>query len=124
MTKRVKNPEELGAIINERKPTEVIYDLGEGKKRTELILTYMDGRSKISDRIASSPLIKLCAQNGAVSMDITDSDTNADRYSYKNLTPKGAVFETPDHPSYDLGNLAIDLGEGRQLGISQFYREK
>ncbi len=124
MTKRVYNPEELGAVIRERKPTEVLYDLGEGGKRTELIVTYMDGKSKISDRIASSPLIKLCEQEGNISMDITDSDTNADRYSYKNLRPKDATFGKPEHPDYDLGDLDIDLGEGRQLGISQFYRQE
>jgi len=124
MTKRVNTPEELGVVIREGKPIEVLYDLGEGEKRTELLVTYIDGESRISDRIASSPLIKLCEKDGGISMDITDSDKKADRYSYKNLTPRGAVFEAPDHPQYDLGSLAIDLGEGGELGISQFYREK
>ena len=124
MIKRVNNPEELGDIINEGKPTEVLYDLGEGKKRTELIVTYMDGESRISGRIVSSPLVKLCEKNGYTSMDIVDSDKNADGYSYRDLTPKGAIFEKPDHPLYELGDLTIDLGGERKLGISQFYRKR
>ena len=80
MTKRVNRLEELGEIIREGKPAEVLYDLGKGKERTEALVTYIDGDSRISDRITSSPLIRLYEDNGGISMDITDSDGNADGY--------------------------------------------
>ena len=124
MIKRVNRLEELGAIIRKREPTEVLYDLGEGEERTELLMTYIDGDSRATNRIASSPLIKLYRSKGGISMDITDSDRNADGYSYKNLRPQGAVFEQPDNPPYELGDFEINLGEDRRLGISQYAREE
>ncbi|MCH7534935.1 MAG: hypothetical protein IH948_04195 [Bacteroidetes bacterium] len=86
-------------------------------------MTYIDG-NRITDRIASSPLIKLYRSNGEISMDITDSDRNADGYLYRDLRPLGAVFKQPDNPPYELGDLEINLGEDRRLGISQYAREK
>ncbi|MAG07625.1 hypothetical protein CMI46_02315 [Candidatus Pacearchaeota archaeon] len=101
-----------------------MYNLGEGEERTELLVTYIDGDSKISDRIASSPRIKLYKENEEVCMDITDSDRVSDRYEYTKLKPLNAVFEQPEHPDYELGDLTINLPEGKLLGISQFYREE
>lgn len=127
MIKRVDNPQDLGNLIDEGKPVDVEYDLGEGEKRTELIVTYTDGASVISHRIASSPLVRLYEDSGEVYMDITDSNTSTDAYSYGNLTPREAVFELPHRPKdesgYELGDVAIDLGNGRELGFSQFYRK-
>jgi len=124
MIKRINELEKLGEVIERGEPAEVLYGLGEGRNRTELLVTYIDGSRRITDRIASPPLIKLYGNNGAVSMDITDSDENADRYAYRNLRPLGAVFEQPTHPPYELGDLEIDLGEGKKLGISQYAREE
>lgn len=128
MIKRVNRLEELGGIIRERKPTEVLYDLGEGEERTELLITYIDGNSRITDRIASSPQIRLYRDKGGILIDITDSDKAADRYSYNGLRPLGAEFEMPSRPSdelgYELGDLTVDLEGGRQLGISQYAREE
>ena len=124
MIKRVNRLEELGKVIERGVPTEVLYDLGEGEERTELLVTYIDWKSRITDRIASSPLINIYRNNGEILMDITDSDRNADGYLYRGLRPRGAVFEPPTHPLYELGDLEIDLGEGKKLGISQYVRDK
>ena len=114
-------PHELG------EPTEVLYDLGEGKERTELLVTYIDGNSRTTNRIASSPQIRLYEDRNGTLMDITDSDENGDRYLYRNLRPLGAKFEMPSRPSdesgYDeLGNLTVNLGDGRQLGFSHYKK--
>ena len=122
MTKRVNRLEELGEIIREGKPAEVLYDLGKGKERTEALVTYNDGNIETYNRITSSPLIKLYEDNGGISMDITDSDQNADGYSYTGLRPQGVVFGQPKNPPYELGDLAIDLGEGKQLAIAPYLR--
>ena len=124
MIKRVNRLEDLGEVIERGEPAEVLYDLGKGKERTEALVTYIDGNSRMHDRITSSPLIKLCKANGGISMDITDSNQNADGYSYTGLRPQGVVFGKPTYPPYELGDLAIDLGEGKQLAISQYLREK
>ena len=122
MTKRVNKLEILCEIIREGKPAEVLYDLGKGKERTEALVTYNDGNIETYNRITSSPLIKLSEDNGGISMDITDSDKNADVYSYKGLRPHGAVFEKPVHTPYELGNLVIDLEDSRKLAISPYAR--
>jgi hypothetical protein len=114
----VNTPEGLGEVINRGRPTKAIYDLGKGEKRKELLVTLTDGNTKKTDRITSSLLFELCKTNGRTSMNITDSDG----HSYRNLTPLGADFEEPDHPPYEIGSLAIDLGGGKQLGISPYYR--
>jgi len=125
---KVSRLEELGNIVRKGEPTEVFYDLGEGRERTELLVTYIDGDSRTTNRIVSSPQIRLYEDNGAVSMDIADSDRNADGYSYMRLRPLGAEFEIPSRPSnelgYELGDLTINLENGRQLGISQYVREE
>ena len=126
MIKRVNRLEELGGIIREGKPTEVLYDLGEGDERTELLVTHIDGSSRTTNRITSFPQIRIYRNEGRTLMDITDSDEAADRYSYNGLRPIGAEFETSSRPSdelgYDLGDLTVDLEGGRQLGISQYAR--
>ncbi len=122
MKKRINKLEELGEMIRKRNPTEVLYDLGKGEEKTELLVTYIDENTKVTNRIASSPQIKLYSENNKTLMDISDSDNNADRYFYKNLTPCNATFESPTHPPYELGDLAVDLGEGKLLGISQYLR--
>jgi len=125
MVKEVNRLEELGKIIRDGKPAEVLYDLGKGRERTELLVTYIDGDSRVTDRIASSPQVRIYEEDGRPLMDISDSDKDADSYSYKNLRPRGAVFEPPTHPPYELGDLVIDLGENnRKLAISQYSREK
>lgn len=117
--------DKLGEIITRGEPAEVLYDLGQGEERTELLVTYSDGKSRITDRIASSPLIQLSIDKDGILMDITDSDENADAYSYKNLRPDGAIFKQPTHPPYELGDLVISLDEGkRKLAISQFLRSE
>ena len=126
---KINRLEELGEIIERGEPTEVLYDLGEGEERTELLVTYTDGSNNYSSRIASSPQIRLYEDESGTLMDITDSNENGDRYSYRNLRPLGAEFEMPSRPSdesgYDeLGNLTINLEGGRQLGISQYAREE
>lgn len=118
---RVTRLEDLGEIIERGEPVEALYDLGKGEERKEVLVTLTDGDVKITNRITSSPLFELCKANGGTSMNITDSNRNADGYAYS-LTPQGAVFEQPDHPPYELGSLAIDLGKGKQLGISPYYR--
>lgn len=122
MIKRVSRLEELGEIIREREPTEVLYDLGKGEERTELLVTHINEKSSITNRIASSPLIKLYGDNGEILMDITDSNRNTDGYSYRGLRPRGAVFEPPAHPPDELGDLVIDLDKGEKLAISQYAR--
>ena len=124
MIKRVSRLEDLGKIIKRGEPAEVLYELGEGRERTELLVTYIDGSNRITDRIASSPLIQLCRDSDGISMDITDSDKNADKYSYRGLRPNGAVFEPPTYPPYELGDLDIGLDKGKKLGISQYLRAK
>ena len=125
MVKRVNRLEDLGELIRARKPAEVLYDLGEGEKRTEILLTYIDGDSIASTRIATPPVIKLYDDNGRLLMDINDSDKDADRYSYSGLTPQGAVFEQPKHPPHELGNLVVDLGgDNRKLAFSQYERRE
>ncbi len=95
MINKVNNLEKLTQIIKEGKPVEVLFDLGKGEKRTELLVTYLEDSIKISDRIASPPLIKLCLADSGVSIDIEDSDKHLDRYSYRNLRPQRTVFEQP-----------------------------
>ena len=128
MIKRVNRLEELGEIIELGEPIEVLYDLGEGRERTELLVTYIDGNSRTTNRIVSSPQIRLYKNKSGTLMDITDSDEATDRYSYRGLRPLGAEFEMPSRPpdelGYELGDLEINLGEGRQLGISQYAREE
>jgi hypothetical protein len=123
MTKRIDNPEDLAGVINERKPADVLYDLGKGEKRTELIVTHVDGDSRVSHRVNSDPLIRLYGDNGALSMDITDSNENNDGYSYRNLKPQGATFNNPDYPQYEVGGLEVDLGEGKLLGITHVGKD-
>ena len=121
--KTVYNPRELGDVINARKPSEVLYDLGEGERRTELLVTHLDGDNIISsDRIAISPRIRLYEEAGEISMDFIPSGRDVEGRPYKDLRLQGANFEQPNHPKYELGDLAIDLGKGRQLVITQFYR--
>ena len=124
MTKRVNNPQDLGNLIREGKPTEILYDLGNGEERTELLVTswYEGEDSRISHRIKSSPLVKLSKENGETLMDITDSDLDADSYSYEGLRPRKVVYGQPNH-SQELGDLEIYLEGGKRLGISQFYRQ-
>ncbi|HEA46164.1 MAG TPA: hypothetical protein ENH99_00055 [Candidatus Pacearchaeota archaeon] len=122
MIKRVNNLEELGEMIELGMPAEVLYDLGKGKERTELLVTSIDRESRMTNRIASSPLIRLHRDESGTLMDITDSDEDKDRYSYKNLRPLKADFEQPTHSPYELGDLTITLEGGRQLGISQYAR--
>ena len=119
MTKRVKNLEKLAEIINNGAPVEVLFDLGEGTNRSVSYITYIDGKTTISDRIESSPKIRMYNEEGITFMDITDP---TDKYQYEGLTPQGAVFEESSNPPYDLGDLTVDLGEGKTLGITHFYR--
>lgn len=98
--------------------------MGKGKERTELLVTYIDNESKVTTRIASSPLIRIYEAEGKVLMDINDSNEGEDRYAYTNLKPQGAVFTNPDYPGQELGDLEIALGENRKLGITQFYRRE
>lgn len=124
MIKRVNRLEELGEIIGLGEPTEVLYDLGKGEGRTELLVTYIDGDSRTTNRIASSPQIRLYEDRKGTLMDITDSDKNSDGYAYRNLRPREAVFEQPNHPPHELGDLTVNLEGGRILGISQYAREE
>tara|TARA_Y100000310_G_C20647840_1_gene797652 strand:- start:1481 stop:1870 length:390 start_codon:yes stop_codon:yes gene_type:complete len=126
MIKRVNNPKELGAVINEEYQGDILYDLGEGGKRTELIVTHVDeslGENKVvkSDRIAYSPLIRLYEDNEGILIDVTDSDSEP---LYEGLRPQEAIFEDPEHPDYELGDLQINLNSNgnEYLGITQFYR--
>ena len=123
-TERVTELEDLGERINSGTPAEILYDLGEGEKRTELLVSYIDKETNVSQRITSPPRISLRVANGRTLMDITDSDSNTDGYRYENLTPQGATYEEQEHPPYELGNLAIDLGEGKRLGISPYFRSE
>ena len=84
-------------------------------------MTYID-QNRIADRIASSPLIKLYRANGGISMDITDSDRDANGYSYRNLRTQGTVFEQPTYNPDELGDLVINLEDGERLTISQYSR--
>ncbi len=119
----IRNPKELSRIINEGKPTNVLYDLGKGPDRTELMVTHFCKGGEFLQRIASSPLIKLCEMEGGLSMDITDSNPT-DLYSYRNLTPHNAVYGKPEYPRDEVGDVRIDLGEGETLGITQIYRRE
>ena len=125
---KVNRLEELGEIIERGQPVEVLYNLGEERERTELLVTYTDRENSITNRITSSQQIRLYEDKGVTLMDITDSDEVADRYSYNGLRPLGAEFEIPSRPSdelgYELGDLTVDLEGGRQLGISQYAREE
>ncbi len=119
MTNQLQN---LGELINEGKSTDLLYDLGKGKEKTELLITLIDGESKAIARIESSPRVSLTSiVEGETSMDITDSN-KGDKYCYKNLKPTGAVFEPSKHPPYELGDLAINLDGGKVLGISHYVR--
>jgi hypothetical protein len=125
MIERVNALEELGAIIKREEPRTVLYDLGEGEERTELLVTSIDGDSRATNRIASSPQVTLYRSNSRTLMDITDSDKDADRYSYRNLKPQGTVFEPStltEEPNDELGDLVIELEGNRQLAISQYRR--
>ncbi len=122
--KTLRKLEDLEGAINKREPANILYDLGHNQERTELLVTYIDEETRVSERITTSPLVKLSVVEGKVLMDITDSDTSADKYKYANLTPENATYEAPEHPAYESGSLAISLGRGRMLGISQFYREE
>ncbi len=146
MTKRVNNLEKLGEVIRGRAPAKVSYGLGKEGKRSELLITYIDGRNSYSARIASSPFIQLRRDQGRTLMNITGSnngtlrdiddsdgtlkeitDSHGEvRNAFGGLRPTGAGFEMPYRPSdeagYELGDLAINLEGGRQLGISQYLR--
>ena len=108
---RVNTLENLSEIIERGEPAEVLFDLGEGRERTELLVTQSDGSSRATNRISSSPRIKLYrGADGELLMDFADSDERADRYSYIGLTPRGAVYESPtcpDNPHDELGDLSI-----------------
>ena len=123
---KVNRLEELGEIIERGQPAEVLYDLGEGEERTELLVTYIDGNNRTT-RIASSPKIRLYEDKSGTLMDITDSDEGANRYSYRSLRPLGAEFEMPSRPSdesgyEELGDLTVNLKSGGILGISHYAR--
>lgn len=64
----------LGLEIVRGEPAEMLYRLGEGRERTELLLTHMDGNNRYSARIDSPPKITLRRENGRTLMDITDSN--------------------------------------------------
>ena len=119
---RVKRLEDLGKILNMKRPAEVVYDLDQRQERIELLVTYIDKESRVSERITSSPRISLTVVGGRTLMDITDSDICAERYKYEKLTSKKATYEPPANPPYELGSLEIDLGENKTLGISPYYR--
>jgi len=122
-TSRVKTLEQLGDVLGRGEPGEVIYDLGEGRERTELLLTYIDGNRKITDRIESSLLITLSEDDhGIISMEIIDSDKKADGYLYRGLIPQGVDFEPPTYPPYDLGYLVVDLEDDRKLTFCPYFR--
>lgn len=122
MIKRVNSLEKLGKIINSGKSDKMIYDLGKGEERTEILVTYIDGNTRVSDRIDSSPLVQLSQTEEGISMDISDSNENSDGYSYKNLKPSNAIYEQPTHSPYELGDLVINLERNKQLAISQYQR--
>ena len=48
MEKREYNLQDLGAKINAKVPTEMVYDLGTGRDRSELIATYIGNGKRIS----------------------------------------------------------------------------
>ena len=124
MIKRVNKLEEIAKIIGKREPTEIVYDLGQGKERIELLVTSIDEGSKtnISHRITSSPLIRLYQSGKEILMDITDSNKKSDAYSYNGLAPKGVILGEPKNPGYELPDLEIDLGNNKKLGISPYFR--
>ena len=115
--------EELGDVIKKGNPTEVLYGLGKGSKRTELQVTHVNGSTKISNRIASSPRFRLYRGKREILMDITDSDEDADCYTFRGLKPNGVDFEPPKHEEYDLGCLVIGLDGDNTLAISHALRE-
>ena len=126
MIKRVNNPEELSTIMRDGYQGDVLYDLGEGEKRTELIVTHVDenlGEDRVikSDRIASPLQIRMQRSEGGMSMDFTHQDGKP---LYENLRPKWAIYTAPDYSDYELGDLQINLNtEGSEyIGITQFYR--
>jgi len=125
---------QLGRVMIEGKPTEELYDLGKGEKRSELLVTRIDGDTNVTDRIASSPLVKVTRDDKGVLVDITDSGEDIDvrpseaeeyvrGYAYRGLRPCKAVLEPTEHPQYELGDLLIDLEGGKKLAISQYLRE-
>ena len=119
----VNTLEDLGEIIERGEPAEVLYDLGKGEERTEVLMTHFGRNGKTVTRTASSPLITLSKDNGGISMDIIDSDRDANGYSYRNLRPQGAVFEQPTYKPDELGDLVINLEDlGERLVISQYSR--
>ena len=119
MVERVNNLEKLGEIIRGSEATKVLYDLGEGKGRTELLVTHMAGDSRMSHRVSSSPLVRLY---GDGLMDIVDSDKGNDAYSYLKLKPVGVEFTVGENQPYELGDLVVDLEGGSRLAIAQFVR--
>ncbi len=123
MVKRVNRLDDLGKLITEGTPLEVIYDLGQGKDRTELLVTHLREDTYLTNRISSSPRIRLYQGKNGTLMDFEDSNMDADSYSYKALTPQKAIYSAPEHFPHDRGDLEIPLGNGRTLGISQYERE-
>lgn len=127
MIKRVNNPEELSNVMRDGYQGDVLYDLGEGEKRTELIVTHVDenlGEDRVikSDRIASPLQIRMQrSEDGRMSMDFTHQKGKP---LYENLRPKWAIYTAPNYPEYELGDLQINLNENgsKYLGITQFYR--
>jgi hypothetical protein len=122
MSETINNLRAFGEMINTGEPREVMYDLGEGPEKTELIITYIDGDKKVSERITSPPLVRLYSTADKTSMDITDLDSNPINDSYINLRPQKATFEDPDHPPHELGDLTVELEGDNVLGITQFQR--
>lgn len=113
--------DKLGEVIREGAPAEVLYDLGRGEERSELLVVFIDGENIVATRIDSSPQIRLSRDDRGLLMDISDSG-EGDRYSYTNLRSTGATFEPPNHPKYELGDLLINLEGERKLALSQYLR--
>jgi hypothetical protein len=146
MIKRVNRLDELGVEIVRGEPTEVLYDLGQGDDRTELLLTYMDGKDSYSARVNASPVITLRKDGGGTLIDITDIkgealrdtddshgtsirvlDSHGDTVQnpYRNLRlshERAAVLDQPENPPYELEDLLVRLEDNRTLAISQYAR--
>jgi len=126
MQKRINDLETLGNAIREGESFETSYDLGEGRERTDLLVTLVKGETEQPEtyRIETTPQIRLYEEEGKLILDITDSDEGKTPY-FEGLRPNGKVElegPNPDYQGYDLGTLIVDIGDDRQLAICQTQR--
>lgn len=122
----VRDPTNLGEFLRAEDPGRVYLDPAEGEKRTELYVTRMDeGASLESKRVDSEVLVEVSMSRdiAGYSAIISGEDVDGTPFSYEAHNPQEVLVGEPKYEQ-ELGDILIGRDGGKQVAISQFYREK